>query len=76
MTSKQDYERLAKIIRRQLSEVDRVHPDAVDAMLEGVLLKVACDIATWCGETNSRFDRTRFLQACGITDPQGQRVGG
>lgn len=43
---------------------------------QGIVLAMACDIATWCGETNPLFDRTRFLKACGITNEQGQRKKG
>lgn len=71
MTSKQDYEQLAKIIRRAREDVATVEYDAMRQLAEGYVLKLACDIATWCGETNPRFDRTRFLLACGISNEQG-----
>ena len=53
--SRKHFERLADIVRRNLS---------VDAATRK---HVAEELAEFCAEQNPRFDRERFLAACGVT---------
>lgn len=54
MTSKKDYEAIAKLLR-PYSEAEKVPP-----------FSIACALADYFAQDNPHFDRARFLAACGF----------
>lgn len=64
MLTKKDFKAVAEIIRKRKNrcELDR-HLQAgfgVDA--------IKCDLADYFATQNPRFDRDKFMQACGLTE--------
>jgi len=55
--SRKDYIALAAIIKAHLQ---------VTSLDRGILSSVAEAIAVQCGRDNPRFDRMRFMRACGF----------
>lgn len=53
---------------RAIAESIRLHTEHADASALHVLLLVARDIADTMAWDNPRFDRTRFLAACGVSN--------
>lgn len=76
--SKKDYVALAGFIRTRIEDGRRlqtkgraVTPLATDEILTGTAKKqtaeaLAWDVANYFAAQNPRFDRSRFLKACGI----------
>ena len=68
MTSHKDYEAVASIIDSRRNEAEF----AVEG--EDIVFDIANDLATYFFQDNGRFDRDRFLEACGYTDDHFQRL--
>lgn len=60
MLSKKDHEAIAQIIKQATDEHKANQPTRY--VLEGIGLR----LATYFEDNNSRFDRQRFLTACGL----------
>jgi hypothetical protein len=56
-----DYELVAGVLRTQWETEDALHP-LVDAVMNALARKLADAFQS----ANPRFDRTRFLAACGV----------
>lgn len=56
------------LIARAVSDGQFINCATVDelVMMEAVRLKIAEQLAGEMGKTNARFDRDRFLKACGV----------
>jgi hypothetical protein len=67
--SRKDYVAAAEIIRRQVDAAAYL-PTSGDGALFAAKA-IAEDLASMFGRDNGRFDRTRFLNACGVGDPNG-----
>lgn len=59
--SKVDFQHLAAKIEQRL----RLHP--AKSAARKVLVQAAQDVADVCAAANGKFQRARFLEACGIT---------
>lgn len=57
--TKKHFEALAEIIKT-------VKDDVGDRTVDSVLHQIARDVADFSQVENSRFDRNRFLRACGL----------
>lgn len=66
MMTKKDFEGVASAIAQSVGAT-RGNDRAMQT-----LYLVACDVATYLATTNARFDRARFLAACGVA-PQPSR---
>ena len=67
--TRKDYVAAAEIISRNLPADDA---KGVRANTQRTTAKaIAEDLASMFGRDNGRFDRTRFLNACGVGDPNG-----
>ena len=64
--TKKDYEAIARAIERT------THHNAVDSNYNegwhGAITAIRCRLADVMADDNPRFDRQRFLKACGVTD--------
>ena len=63
--SKQHFEMVARVLRRQdYNTVESANPvDQQHAMLRDIAVAFAAEFAA----SNPRFDRARFLKACGLS---------
>ena len=66
--TKKDFEAIAAAIRDATEAAVSFRPESADS-LRRVHGSMARTIATTLAPTNPRFDRARFLQACGVTRP-------
>lgn len=66
-TSRKDYEAMASALSRQIKEAETNG----DTKLLSALVTLAIDSATYFGDDNPRFDRRRYLKACGVSDSEG-----
>ena len=57
--SKRHSEQLANVLRGQLAAAE-------SADMRIALIRVAYKIADVCADDNARFDKARFLAACGV----------
>lgn len=65
--TRNDFELIARAISRTRDELDIRWPGATGTALSGATLDaLAENIANTLAGTNSRFDRPRFLDACGV----------
>lgn len=64
--SKSHYEACARAIRRRYEQILTIRDDNMSGVALGTLLMLATDLATLFADDNINFDRTRFLQACGV----------
>lgn len=75
--TKKHFEALAAAIRETHWQVDEMEQYQGDGGGADALYRVADEIATVLATTNPRFDRTRFLAACGGKSPRHTaRCGG
>ena len=69
MATKKDYERTAGILKNTFARIDR-QKTAFDAVGEAtarmIVTEIAKDFAAYYDTDNARFDRARFLEACGV----------
>ena len=65
MFTRQHYKAIAEIIREQKEHV-RVFTGHM--MAEAACKDIAAQLADYFAKDNPRFDREKFLNACGITD--------
>lgn len=69
--SRQDYERIARVLRQQLDRAELA--DRADGdwdVRQVVVARIARDLAAELKADNERFDMRRFFRACGL-DSQG-----
>ena len=73
MTSKKQYQAVAKMINDRVQEVRRKADNFADPhsiieceVREEELTAVSVDLASIFQEDNPAFDRSRFLKACGV----------
>lgn len=67
--TRKHFEALAKLIanaERKLMRGDLIHDAAVTQTLD----IIATDLADFCAAQNPRFDRARFLSACGLAEDE------
>jgi hypothetical protein len=64
--TRRDFEYFAASIRHHLAD----HPDA-----KGAIVSLALDLADRSAASNQRFDRKRFLAACGVLPNQPATKG-
>jgi hypothetical protein len=67
--TRKDYVMIADTLRELLADIDR-EPAGMRAALAGERLgvrSVALRLADQLHSDNTRFDRTRFIEACGLT---------
>ena len=64
--SKSHYVACARAIRRRYEQALTIRDDNMSGVALGTLLMLAADLATMFADDNINFDRTRFLQACGV----------
>lgn len=65
--TRQDFEKFAAVFADHLNSMDRVGYDGTEKLLiRSFLSDVALDIADVCESSNDRFDRDRFMNACGF----------
>lgn len=65
MTSKKDYEAVAKILDQALGRAHGLGSEQERCSLT----EVAYELANHFSQDNPRFDRSRFLAACGVQVP-------
>jgi hypothetical protein len=68
--SRKDYVATAEIINEAIRRNPVVPEGQIDTAFNAVR-EVAENLATMFKRDNGRFDRTRFLNACGVGDPNG-----
>lgn len=67
MTAKH-FEKLATVIKDQVTDIQRMYRLDWQESSEYLMLEaIAGDIADVCESENARFDRARFLIACGVS---------
>lgn len=65
--TKKDFEAIARTIKdARDAMVMPGHP--LPAQVTGIFDSVARDLAKVCATTNPRFNRSKFLSACGVAD--------
>jgi len=68
MMTRQDFEKFAIVIRDQVNSV----PDGLSPferhLIAATLIEIASDLADVMEGSNSLFDRSRFLKACGVPE--------
>lgn len=64
MMTRQDFEVIAQSIKRTV-DVAKANSAADQSRIEGVKMAVNA-VSDACAASNPRFDRARFLTACGI----------
>jgi hypothetical protein len=67
--TRKDYVMIAETIRELLGDIDR-EPPGMREVLTGERIgvrSVALRLADQLRQDNPRFDRTRFIEACGLT---------
>ena len=67
--TRKDYVMIAETIRELLADIDR-EPPGMREVLTGERIgvrSVALRLADQLRQDNPRFDRTRFIEACGLT---------
>lgn len=66
MTSKRDYTKIASVIKDERTRITRsIHSDVV-VTVGASTRRVANALADYFQEDNPRFDREKFLHACGL----------
>lgn len=60
--TKKDYEKIANVFYKTLGTIDRSWFEEATDHVE----RVACNMADMLAQDNPRFDRDRFLKACGV----------
>lgn len=68
--SKKDYEKIAAAIQTTLNGRTTTQPDQklLDAVAVGAIRTTTRAIADAMQDANSRFDRAKFMQACGFIE--------
>jgi hypothetical protein len=66
--SKKDYVMIASIINHEIGVAKMVPPGEAREARIGVCNVIAGRIAERCKHDNPRFDRNRFLVACGVRE--------
>ena len=67
MMTHQDFEKFAGVIDDHMGNMDRIGLDDMEKSVVSTFLQsIAGDIADICESSNDRFDRDRFLKACGL----------
>lgn len=72
MSTKKDYEAVAKIMRAAARWQNADHKSVIFHEQEWMRLKIATLFADLFETENPRFDRTRFLKACVVSDSNTQ----
>lgn len=65
--TRKDYELIAAAVHRSLMASTISGSTAVKAAKTEAIRLVAIDLAASLATTNDRFDRARFLKACGVS---------
>lgn len=68
MMTRKDYVEIAQILnesRRSLGVYDASEVEEIN----GAIDDISFEIASYCAEDNDRFDRVKFLKACGVVEP-------
>ena len=63
--TRKDYEKIAAIIKNHAPNGDN---SMFDAGFDMAVTNIANDLAAMMAQDNPRFDRARFLKACGLGD--------
>ncbi len=59
MLSRKHYKAIAEIVKKNTTKVDKI-------ILYVKRADMVCDLADYFAADNPRFDRARFLEACGL----------
>lgn len=65
MTAKH-FKDIAKIIRKPVQEIDNEFSYENQELPRVILIQLACDLADYFKGENPRFDKDKFMKACGI----------
>lgn len=66
--TRKDFELIAKAFRDARADMRNKEPDESQADLQDGASYVAEELAAALAATNPRFDRERFLKACGVAE--------
>jgi len=61
MLTKKHYEAIARIAKQWMDDAEQYDRESVD-----MVCWQACNLADYFAKDNPRFDRARFLKACGL----------